>query len=976
MKTYFKLLFFVITTGFYYKTVAQTIPTYTIAKVRGANSFEGGMADSIGKKCKVVGVIYGDNFRASSNGITYSLKDQTGWIGLFRDNSNFGINLQEGDSVRAIGTVTGFNGLSQISLDSLKVLGSNQPLAEPQVVTSLNESTESRLVKLVGWNIINPAEWTSGSGSGFTVRINKGTDTIDLRIDNDCQWFNQPAPTGLLDIIGLGGQFDPSVPRNSGYQLLPRRLSDIFVQGTTLKAFFPVTSTGVSEGAGTSNIGINLNITSSTSKEFKVFLKSSDATIGQDYNFSNPTTITFGPNQTSKTFSVSIIDDATPELPESLTLVIRPGNGTSASLIGADSVFVLSISDNDGGAALIPTRNIGAIRGNNSINGGLPDSLNLYCRIRGTVYGSNLVSPTNGFQYTLRDATGGISISSPITLLGNMAEGDSVSAVGKIVHLNGLAQMRVDSMRRFAVGRPLKTPTVVSGLGEQTESDLIKLLGFQLVNPAEWTTGVGASGFSVRIFKGLDTLRMRVDDNSSLFFEPAPPSAFNLTGIGWQSDISNPFNSGYQIMPRGGIDIQLIAANPSLKFPQATTQGNEDAGTLIFNINLVTAGAAITQARLAIKGGTATVGSDFIISTNPLLSFNPGITTQQAGVTIINDSDQEPDETIILVLRSVNGSQISNDSIFTITIVDNDQPGAFVPTYNIGTIRGNNSIEGGVADSLNVSCKIQGTLYGYNLRGLNNGIQFTIRDATGGINIFKSSVNFGLTLQEGDSIRAIGKVNQFNGLSQLNLDSAIVLATGRPLQASVPVDSLSELTESNLVTITGFQIVNPTQWATGIGTGFTVQVSNGTRNIDLRIDNDCELFNQPVPTTQIISITGVGGQFDSSIPRNSGFQLLPRRASDIVLNTSVSTAEKRNRLTFFPNPTTGSVRLLIPQELKSVSGELHLYNSQGKEIMVSMGDSDVWNKEVSTYLSSAPAGIFMAKIKVGNDSFQSTLIKQ
>jgi hypothetical protein len=59
-----------------------------------------------------------------------------------------------------------------------------------------------------------------------------------------------------------------------------------------------------------------------------------------------------------------------------------------------------------------------------------------------------------------------------------------------------------------------------------------------------------------------------------------------------------------------------------------------------------------------------------------------------------------------------------------------------------------------------------------------------------------------------------------------------------------------------------------------------------------------------------------------------------------------------------------------------VSGELHLYNSQGKEIMVSMGDSDVWNKEVSTYLSSAPAGIFMAKIKVGNDAFQSTLIKQ
>ncbi len=960
MKKLYSLLFTLIFTGLFSQAIAQVIPTYTIAQVRGANSFEGGMADSIGKKCKIVGVIYGDNFRASSNGITFSLKDQTGWIGLFRDNSNFGINLQEGDSIRAIGTVTGFNGLSQVSLDSIKVLGSNQPLAEPQVVTALNESTESRLVKLVGWNIINPAEWTSGSGSGFTVRINKGTDTIDLRIDNDCQWFNQPAPTGLLDIIGLGGQFDPSVPRNSGYQLLPRRLSDIFVQGTTLKAFFPVTSTGVSEGAGTSNIGINLNITSSTSKEFKVFLKSSAATIGQDFNFTNPTTITFGPNQTSKTFSVSLIDDATPELPESITLVIRPGNGTSASLIGADSVFVLSISDNDGGSALIPTRNIGVLRGNNSINGGLPDSLNLYCRIRGTVYGSNLVSPTNGFQYTLRDATGGISISSPITLLGNMAEGDSVSAVGKIIHLNGLAQMRVDSMRRFSAGRILKTPTVVSGLGEQTESDLIKLLGFQLVNPAEWTTGVGASGFSVRIFKGLDTLRLRVDDNSSLFFEPAPTSAFNVTGIGWQSDISNPFNSGYQIMPRGGIDIQLIAANPSLKFPQANTQGNEDAGTLNFNINLVTAGAAITQARLAIKGGTATAGSDFIISTNPNLSFNPGITTQQAGVTIINDSDQEPDETIILVLRSVNGSQISNDSIFTITIVDNDQPGAFVPTYPIGVLRGNNGFEGGAADSINVLAKINGTLYGPNLRGINNGIQFTVRDATGGINIFKSSSNFGLTtLTEGDSVRAIGKVTQFNGLSQLNLDSIVVLATGRNLKAPTLVDSLSEATESDLVKITGFSIVNPTQWTTGIGTGFTVQISNGTRTIDMRIDNDCPLFSLPVPTGNILSITGLGGQFDSSIPRNSGYQLIPRKVSDIEIQTSVSELASKPEIIIFPNPTSGSVQLKINSGQKDLKVEL--FNVQGLKLGSFNGSLDSIGVALSNMISASPKGVYTVK---------------
>jgi len=203
MKSIYKFIFTILLISHFNDGFAQTIPTYTIAQVRGSNGFEGGMADSTGKKCKITGIVYGENFRASSNGITFSLKDQTGWIGLFRDNSNFGITLLEGDSIRAIGTVTGFNGLSQISLDSIKVLGSNRPLVLPQVVTTLNESTESRLVKLVGWSIINPAEWTSGAGSGFTVRINKGIDTIDLRIDNDCQWLTNLHLQEYWILLGL-----------------------------------------------------------------------------------------------------------------------------------------------------------------------------------------------------------------------------------------------------------------------------------------------------------------------------------------------------------------------------------------------------------------------------------------------------------------------------------------------------------------------------------------------------------------------------------------------------------------------------------------------------------------------------------------------------------------------------------------------------------------------------------------------------
>jgi DNA/RNA endonuclease YhcR with UshA esterase domain len=648
-------------------------------------------------------------------------------------------------------------------------------------------------------------------------------------------------------------------------------------------------------------------------------------------------------------------------------------------------VFTLILTGlfSHGIAQVIPTYTIAQVRGGNSFEGGGADSNNVKCKLVGIVYGQNIGVTGNRLQLVLRDQTGGIGLFKntndlPIQLF----EGDSIRAIGTINNFNGLSQMTIDSVKKLGPFRPIRAPRIVTSLDESTESDLVKLEGFTLSTPASWPATPTGSGFTVKIKRNNVELDLRIDNDCNLFGAPAPSGYFNVVGLGGQFDNSIPKNSGYQLLPRNADDITpgLAPPIPAVEFVSKTLTVQESAGNVQIPLKISIASIEQLVVQVVALDSNATNPADYTILQSGQVTFPANFGSNQIlNLNIINDLLLEGNEKFKLIIRKLAGGgtlDIGSDSVMTITITDDETVAPQLPVYNIGTIRGNNAFEGGAADSINVVCKIQGTLYGPNLRASNNGIQFVIKDPSGGINIFSGTSNFGLTLQEGDSIRAIGKVSQFNGLSQLNLDSAFVIATGRPLQAAVPVDSLSEQTESKLVTITGFQIVNPAQWATGIGTGFTVQVSNGTRNIDLRIDNDCELFNQPVPTTQFISITGLGGQFDSSIPRNAGYQLLPRRASDIVLNTGVSSSGKRNRLMFFPNPTTGSVRLLIPQELKSVSGELHLYNSQGKEIMVSTGDSDVWNKEVSTYLSSAPAGIFMAKIRVGYDAFQSTLIKQ
>jgi hypothetical protein len=156
-------------------------------------------------------------------------------IGVFRS-TNFTTNpytVTEGDLIRVIGTVSHFNGLAQINVDSIAVLSSGNALPAPQVVTSMSDLTESRLIQINNLTLVpstsTSAQWpvSGATGSGRTPRATNGVDTFDIRIDNDVNLFNSPAPAGTFSMIGVGSQFDNSNPHTSGYQLCPRYLQDL-----------------------------------------------------------------------------------------------------------------------------------------------------------------------------------------------------------------------------------------------------------------------------------------------------------------------------------------------------------------------------------------------------------------------------------------------------------------------------------------------------------------------------------------------------------------------------------------------------------------------------------------------------------------------------------------------------------------------------------------------------------------------------
>lgn len=204
------------------------IPTYTLPQVKGVNAQF--IPDSMGVMCKLQGTVLGVNTQtfATTGNVAFTIHDGSVGFGLFgAGNKNLGYTVNEGDIIRVVGVIGHFNGLAQINADSIVVIGTNGTLPSPVVITELNEATESQLIRMNNVYVINTAQWTN-AGSGFSVNVTNGPDTIQLRIDADvADVYNAPCPVGTFDVVGIGGQFDNSAPHNSGYQFLPRYLADL-----------------------------------------------------------------------------------------------------------------------------------------------------------------------------------------------------------------------------------------------------------------------------------------------------------------------------------------------------------------------------------------------------------------------------------------------------------------------------------------------------------------------------------------------------------------------------------------------------------------------------------------------------------------------------------------------------------------------------------------------------------------------------
>lgn len=876
-----------------------TLPVRTIASLRGVNATTG-VADSLNARVAVYGTVVSHNI--STNGMQYVIRDNTGGITLFRSSGNFGLGtLAIGDSVWAQGTVSQFRGLTQISMnsslgDTCVRISTNRPIPNPQLVTTLNESTENELIRFDSLQIISGTWPLAGATSASNVTVRSVRDTtvsFVLRVvSNGTNLAGNPPSTPIFSIIGVGGQNTSSTtaPWVGGYQIFPRSTADIIPVQVVVQTqvTFQVDMDTFTIRPGGVRIAGTFNGWNPASPAAIM------TRVGTSSIYQRTITVNAGDSLQYKFLRDSLwgFDETVPA-----ACGIFAGGNTYNRLLVAPSVPVTTPAVIFGTCAprvqQLPIRPIAVLKTNNATTG-VTDSLGTRQRITGVLHGRNHYRSSSqpiGVQWIVIDGTGGTTVRRAGTTFGvsNWAAGDSVVAEGVVEQFNGLTQINIDTMFRVATGRPLRTPQVVTQPSEATENEYIRINNLTITS-GTWPAA-GANG-TITVSNGTSTFQMFIIGVLNTPQFPQPTGFFDLLAYGAQNDNSSPFTDVYQVVPmEASAFIPVTVTTPTLNFGRTDTLLTNVTTSFPMFINIANPVNNTAQVRVRYTATPGVVyGANATFNTNPAavsdtITLNVAANATSTGFsfqTFSNVPVGRTDTITFTVVSATGGLTIGALSSSRVRISNPVPPP--VTTLTIGQIRGNNT--GGVADSINVRVRTSGVVLGFNKRPA--GLEFHIFDRTSnaGIGIFRTTGNLSYNVNEGDSIRVVGTVGQFNGLSQINVDSVTLISSGITLPAPQVVTAMTENTESRLIRINNLSMVNPAQWPTpgASGSGATVRVTNGVDSFDVRIDGDVNLFGSPAPTG-VFAMIGIGGQFTTATPRVGGFQLLPRYVADLVTST-------------------------------------------------------------------------------------------
>jgi len=435
------------------------------------------------------------------------------------------------------------------------------------------------------------------------------------------------------------------------------------------------TASAISVAEDTNSVTLTIVRTGATNTVASVRYSTTNGTAaaGSDYVATNGL-FTFGLGETSKTFTLTVINDTISESNE--TVLVRLTNPTNTAL--ATSNLVVTITTNDSAVLTLSTvtNTVSETNGTLTFTVARAGTTNnavtvAFTTTNVTASSAGDYSPTNGtlsfaagetnktFTVDLTDddtqetnETFRVVLSSPTDA--RLAAGtnivtitdDDVSTVGFTVATNTVSE--TNGTLTLTVVRAGATNTAVT-------------VDFITTNvTATAGTDYGATNGTFTFAPGVTTNLVTIDITDNATQESTETFQVRLSNAS-NTSVGTGTNTVTITDDDGG----------AVGFTVAAISVTEDTNSV--TLTIVRSGAtntAVTVNYATLTNGTATAGSDFR-ATNGLLSFAAGVTTNTFAVAVINDAIAENNETINVRLSNPTNCSLGTSNL-VLTITTND----------------------------------------------------------------------------------------------------------------------------------------------------------------------------------------------------------------------------------------------------------------------------------------------------------------
>ncbi|MEC8798206.1 MAG: Calx-beta domain-containing protein [Pseudomonadota bacterium] len=446
---------------------------------------------------------------------------------------------------------------------------------------------------------------------------------------------------------------------------------------------FNTTSSSGAESVSSKAITVDLSAVSAQDVTVDYAVTGTATGSGTDYTLSNGT-LTISAGQTSGTITISnIIDDAADEANE--TVILTLSNATNATL-GSDDTHTYTITDND--SAPVVDFNTTSSSGAESVSSkALTVDLSAVSSQNVTVdYAVTGTATGSGTDYTLANGTLTISAGSTtglITIAGIIDDSLDEADETVIVTLSNPsnATLGSDKVHTYTITDNDSAPVVdfntTSSSGAESVSSQAITVDLSAASSQNVTvdyavTGTATgSGTDYTLANGTLTINSGTSSGTITIASIVNDTLDedNETVI---LTLSNPSNAS---LGTDSVHTYTIADNddaPVVDFNTTSSTGAESVSSKAITVDLSAVSAKAITVNYALSGTATGSGTDYTLGSGTL-SINAGSSTGTITIaSIVDDSIDEADETIVLTLSNPSNATLGTDSVHTYTITDND----------------------------------------------------------------------------------------------------------------------------------------------------------------------------------------------------------------------------------------------------------------------------------------------------------------